>query len=206
MHFHMLETDLNVYALILAAGNSTRMGRPKQLLRWHNRTLLERAIDSANRVLPGRVIVVLGAHAELIRDAINLDSVETVLNPDWQKGIASSIRIGIKALPASAGAVLILLCDQPLVDAAHLTALLSSWQSEPDRIIASQYHLSSGVPALFSAAYFERLQLLAGDKGAKPLLAEFDSCVLKIPFAEAELDIDTPGDFEQLTGQAFAEE
>jgi molybdenum cofactor cytidylyltransferase len=196
----------NVYALILAAGKSARMGRPKQLLRWQGRTLLERAIDSADRVLPERVIVVLGAHAESIQSAINLDAVKTVWNPHWQEGLASSIRAGIEALPASAEAVLIHLCDQPLVDAAHLTALLSSWQSEPGRIIASQYRLSSGVPVLFPAAFFNRLQALSGDKGAKPLLAEFDSCVLKVPFAGAELDIDTPADFEQLTGQAFAEE
>lgn len=193
----------NVYALILAAGNSARMGRPKQLLRWQGRTLLERAIDSANRVLPERVIVVLGAHAESIQSAINLDAVKTVWNPDWQEGLASSIRAGIEVLPASAEAVMILLCDQPLVDAAHLTALLSSWQSEPGRIVASQYRLSSGVPVLFPAAFFHRLQALSGDKGAKPLLAEFDTCVLKIPFAGAELDIDTPTDFEQLTGQAL---
>jgi molybdenum cofactor cytidylyltransferase len=196
----------NVYALILAAGNSTRMGRPKQLLRWQNRTLLERAIDSANRILPERVIVVLGAQAELICETINLDSVKTVRNSAWQNGIASSIRMGVEALPASAESVIILLCDQPLVDTAHLKALLSAWQSEPGRIIASQYHLSSGVPVVFPAAFFNRLQALSGDKGAKPLLAEFESCVLKIPFAGAELDIDTPNDFERLTGQASAEE
>jgi molybdenum cofactor cytidylyltransferase len=196
----------HVYALILAAGGSTRMGRPKQLLRWQGRTLLDQAIDSACQILPGRVIVVLGAHAELIREAINLDSVKMIQNTDWKNGIASSIRLGIDALPASAEAVLIMLCDQPLVDSAHLNTLLSSWQSEPDRIVASQYHLSCGVPALFPAAYFERLRSLTGDKGAKPLLAEFDPCLLKIPLAEAEIDIDTPGDFEQLTGQAFAEE
>lgn len=196
----------HVYALILAAGGSTRMGRPKQLLRWQGRTLLDQAIDSACQILPGRVIVVLGAHAGLIREAINLDSVKMVRNPDWENGIASSIRLGIDTLPASSEAVLIMLCDQPLVDSAHLKALLSSWQSEPGRIVASQYSLSCGVPALFPAAYFERLRSLTGDKGAKPLLAEFDPRVLKIPFAAAALDIDTPDDFEQLTGQAFAEE
>jgi molybdenum cofactor cytidylyltransferase len=196
----------HVYTLILAAGGSTRMGRPKQLLRWQGRTLLDQAIDSACQILPGRVIVILGAHAELIREAINLDSVKMIQNTDWKNGIASSIRQGMKALPATAEAVLVMLCDQPLVDSAHLKALLSSWRSEPERIVASQYHLTSGVPVVFPAAYFGRLRSLSGDKGAKALLAEFDSCVLKIPFAGAGLDIDTPTDFEQLTGQAFAEE
>ncbi|MEC4748176.1 nucleotidyltransferase family protein [Methylomicrobium sp. Wu6] len=196
----------NVYALILAAGGSRRLGRPKQLLRWQGRTLLERAIGSACRVLPGRIIVVLGAHAELIRESLAPDSAETVLNPDWQEGIASSINIGIKALPDSAEAVLIVLCDQPLIDSSHLAALLNAWRNEPDRIVASQYDSSSGVPALFPAAYFNRLQTLTGDRGAKPLLIEFEPSVLKIPSARAELDIDTISDFEHLTGQALAEE
>jgi len=196
----------DVHALILAAGGSRRLGRPKQLLRWQGRTLLERAIDDAREVLRGRVIVVLGAHAEPIRAAIDLSSVATVHNPDWQDGLASSLRSGIEALPASAAAVLILLCDQPLIGAAHLVTMLDAWRNEPGRIVASQYDLSCGVPALFPAAYFDRLKTLTGDKGAKPLLIEFDSCVIKIPLAQAELDIDTRSDFERLTGQALAEE
>lgn len=202
----MPDTYPDSYALILAAGGSRRLGRPKQLLRWQGRTLLENAIDKARAVLGKRVIVVLGAHAEDIHAAIDLDSVKTVTNPDWQAGLASSIRAGIEALPASAQAVLILLCDQPLIGPEHLAKLLGAWQSEPELIVASQYHLSAGVPAVFPSAYFERLRSLTGDKGAKPLLREFDPYVLKIPLAEAGLDIDTPTDFEQLTGQAFAEE
>lgn len=202
----MPEAFPNVYALILAAGGSRRMGRTKQLLRWQGRTLLERAMDCACRVLPGRVIVVLGADAELIREAIELDLVETIQNPGWQEGLASSIRRGMQTLPASSAAVLIMLCDQPLINDAHLIAILDAWRSEPERIVASQYHLSCGVPALFPAAYFDRLQTLNGNKGAKPLLVEFDQNVLKIPFPEAELDIDTPSDFERFTGQAVAEE
>lgn len=196
----------NSYALILAAGGSRRLGRPKQLLRWQGRTLLDTAIDTARAVLGERVIVVLGAQAEAIHAAIDLGSVKTVTNPDWQEGLASSIRAGIKALPASAQAVLILLCDQPLIGPEHLEKLLSAWQSEPDLIVASQYHLSAGVPAVFPVAYFGRLAALTGDQGAKLLLKELDPSVLKIPLSETGLDIDTPTDFEQLTGQAFAEE
>ncbi|MGR8941028.1 MAG: nucleotidyltransferase family protein [Gammaproteobacteria bacterium] len=196
----------NVYALILAAGGSRRLGAPKQLLRWQGRTLLEHAIDSACLVLPGRVIVVLGAQAALIRKTADLEAVKTVQNSAWQDGIASSIRAGIDALPLSAEAVLILLCDQPLIGSRHLAALMTAWQAEPAHIIASQYDLSCGVPALFPSAYFDRLKTLTGDKGAKPLLLEFDRNVRKIPIGRAELDIDTRSDFERLTGQAFAEE
>lgn len=190
----------NVYAIILAAGASSRMGKPKQLLEWRNRPLLEHAIVNARAVLGKRVIVVLGAHAESIQTAINLGEVSVMVNPDWQEGMASSIRAGVQALPESASAVLILLCDQPLINAAHLQNLLNGWQSAPNRIVASQYHHSVGVPALFPVEFFEHLLSLSGDRGAKSLLMRFEDSLLKIPLPEAELDIDSEGDFERLTG------
>jgi molybdenum cofactor cytidylyltransferase len=190
----------NVYAIILAAGASSRMGRPKQLLEWRKRSLLEHAVANAKAVLGERVIVVLGANAEAIQTAIDLRAVTSIVNPDWQEGMASSIRAGIQALPESATATLILLCDQPLVNAAHIRKLLNGWQSAPTRIVACQYHHSVGVPALFPAEFFGHLRGLSGDKGAKPILMKFENSLLKISLTEAELDIDCEGDFERLAG------
>lgn len=190
----------NVYAIILAAGASSRLGSPKQLLEWRNRPLLEHAVVNVRAVLGERVIVVLGAHAESIRTTVDLDGVSSIVNPDWQEGMASSIRAGVQALPESARAVLILLCDQPLIDAAHIRNLLNGWQSAPTRIVASQYHCSVGVPALFPAEFFEHLLALNGDRGAKLVLMKFENSLVKIPLPEAELDIDSVGDFERLTG------
>ncbi|MGZ8916547.1 MAG: nucleotidyltransferase family protein, partial [Methylobacter sp.] len=144
-----------VYAIILAAGASSRMSSPKQLLEWRNRPLLEHAVANARAVLNERVIVVLGAHAESIQTTVDLGGVSSIVNPDWQEGIASSIRAGVRALPGSAGAALILLCDQPLINAAHMQNLLNNWQNAPACIVASQYHHSVGVPALFPAVFFE---------------------------------------------------
>jgi len=190
----------NVYAIILAAGASSRMGSSKQLLEWRNRPLLEHAVLNVRAILHERVIVVLGAHAESIQAAIDLDAVTSIVNPDWQEGMASSIRAGIRALPGSAAAALILLCDQPLINAAHIQNLLNGWQSAPTQIVASQYHHSIGVPALFPAEFFEHLLTLKGDRGAKPLLIKFEKSLLKIPLPEAELDIDNAEDFDYLTG------
>ena len=190
----------NVYAIILAAGASSRMGRPKQLLEWQNQSLLEHAIQTARSVLNERVIVVLGAHAEVIQMAADLDAVTTIVNPDWQEGIASSIRTGIQALPASAEAGLILLCDQPLINSRHIQTILSAWQNEPTRIVASRYNQSIGVPTLFPAEFFRPLMELKGDRGAKHVLMEFSENLLAIPLPEAELDIDSAGDFDHLTG------
>ena len=117
----------NVYAIILAGGGSSRLGRPKQLLKWQNQSLLEHAIQNARAFLNERVIVVLGAHAELIQPAVDLDGITTIVNPNWQAGVASSIKAGVHALPASATAVLFLLCDQPLINPTHIQTILNSW-------------------------------------------------------------------------------
>jgi len=191
----------NVYAIILAAGSSSRMGNPKQLLEWRNRPLLAHAITNTREILHDRVIVVLGAHAELIQTSIDLGDVTSVVNSQWQEGMASSIRAGVQALPASAAAVLIVLCDQPLINAEHIQNLLSGWQHAPTHIVVSEYHQSVGVPVVFPAEFFTDLLVLKGDRGAKPLILYFKDRLLKIPLLEAELDIDKPEDFELLINQ-----
>ncbi|AMK79235.1 MULTISPECIES: nucleotidyltransferase family protein [Methylomonas] len=188
----------NVYAVILAAGASSRMGSPKQLLIWQDRPLLTHALANAQAVLAERIVVVLGANAEAIKTAIDLNDVSVALNPDWAYGMAGSIRAGIEALPATAGAVLLMLCDQPLINAAHLQNLVQAWQHAPERIVVSQYAESFGVPAVFPAAFFAQLAGLTGDRGAKPLLMQFEESLVNVPFREAELDIDTQGDYLRL--------
>ncbi len=183
-----------IYCIILAAGASSRLGSPKQLLAWQGIPLLEHAITNVRVVLDERVIVVLGANAELIQSLIPLNAVTTIINPNWQEGMAASIRTGIQTLPPTATAALIMLCDQPFITAAHLAKLVQTWQKEPDKIVACQYYQSIGVPAVFPSEFFRQLLTLKGDKGAKSILAQFESRVLKIAMPEAEIDIDKPED------------
>jgi molybdenum cofactor cytidylyltransferase len=196
----MLAAINNVHAIILAAGASSRMGSPKQLLIWQDRPLLAHAIDSARSVLAERIVVVLGANAEAIKAAVDLNGISVVLNPDWADGMAGSIRAGIQALPTTASAVLLMLCDQPLIGAAHLQNLLQVWQHAPERIVVSQYAESFGVPAVFPATFFAQLAGLSGDRGAKPLLMQYLETLVKVPLPEAALDIDTQSDFQRLPG------
>ncbi len=188
--------NADFYAIILAAGASSRLGSPKQLALWQGRPLLEHAIDNAVTLLPGHTFVVLGAHAETIQTTIDLTRTVPIFNPAWQEGIASSIRSGIDALPASAKAALILLCDQPLINRAALQALLTAAQRFPARIIASHYYQSVGVPALFPAGYFPELMNLQGDRGAKAVLLKFIDELMTIPLPQAEFDVDSPRDLE----------
>ncbi|HBA67293.1 MAG TPA: nucleotidyltransferase family protein [Methylococcaceae bacterium] len=196
----------NVYAVILAAGASRRLGSPKQLLEWRGRTLLGNTIENARSLLNERVIVVMGSQAQTIQEKVDLNGVVAVVNSDWQAGIASSIRAGIDSLPVNADGVLMLLSDQPLVGYQAMQCLLTQWRIEPSRIAASQYHDTVGVPALFPSAFFGALRSLRGDRGAKSLLLQFEDKLQKIPLPEAELDIDTREDFDHLSGHYDAGE
>ena len=188
----------NVYALVLAAGASSRMGSAKQLLPWQGKTLLEQALSTAQQLLAERVIVILGANAELIQNQINLDGTSSVINHDWQLGMAGSLQLGIKSLPADCQAILILLCDQPLITSQHLQQLLQIWLSHPQQIVASAYAQGLGVPVIFPAHYFTKLQVLTGDQGAKRLLRDYAAQVISVEIPQAALDIDRIEDYQRL--------
>ena len=189
----------NLYAIILAAGKSSRMSNtPKQLLKWQNRSLLEHTLHHVRNLFKERIILVLGAHHDLITANLDLNSVNTLINPDWKLGISSSIQAGLKALPADATGAIIILSDQPLIKDQHFETLVNTWQARPTHIVASEYHHSVGVPAIFPKQLFAELHELKGDQGAKAILLKYADTLLKVPLPEAELDIDSPEDFITL--------
>jgi molybdenum cofactor cytidylyltransferase len=185
--------------IILAAGSSSRLGKPKQNLVYKGQTLLQRAIATAATSVCRPVIVVLGANEEMIKPTIESDSVNIIHNPEWQEGMASSIGAGIKALQKiepEAGAVILMLCDQPFVGAALLHQLV---QKKSDKgIVASGYNETIGAPVLFGAVYFDELLLLKGQEGAKKLLLKYPDDVIAVPFPLGGIDIDTMEDYEKL--------
>lgn len=191
-----------VAAVILAAGASRRLGRPKQLLRYQGETLLGRAIRLAREAALHPVIVVLGADREKICETVETGDAIVVINDEWQEGIASSMRAGLGALsrisPPSAG-VLFMPCDQPRLTAEHLRGLLAAFRADGGpAIAASVYSGMRGVPAVFPALVFQQLAKLSGDRGARGLLAHPPCDLMEVPFEGGELDIDFPGDLAQL--------
>lgn len=192
----------DVYAIILAAGASRRFGSPKQLADWQDRTLIQHAVQVAQSVFGNHVIVMIGAHLDRVEAALMRYTVKVVLNSQWSEGIAASIRAGIKAVPGTARAAMVMLCDQPLVTSASLQQLTDTWQQHPDTIVASEYDGTRGAPALFPAASFSDLMKLEGDRGAKHLLNNPQSNVRTVCLPEAATDIDTTEDFEQLLALA----
>ena len=173
-----------VGAIVLAAGASTRLGRPKQLVTLGTENLLERSIRVAREVPCSPILVVLGAFAELIREQSKLDGVHEVLNLNWQEGMASSIRAGVDALPDLDG-VLLMVCDMPAVTSAHLRAL-----SDSGDVKASSYAGRRGVPAYLPKTTFAALKSLRGDRGARAILKDAASVLLP----NGELDVDSEED------------
>jgi molybdenum cofactor cytidylyltransferase len=180
-----------IAGVVLAAGASTRLGEPKQLVTIAGETLLERTVRIAREAGCTPVVVVLGAaHIEILANA-RLTDTAPVINDHWQEGMASSIRLGVRTLESiarDAEGVLLMTCDQPAITAQHLTLLMTKQE-----IRASRYAGRNGVPAYFPEKYFSQLMELTGDSGARTLLAQARSEIL----LHGELDIDTADDLAQ---------
>lgn len=187
--------------LLLSAGDSSRMGQPKQLLPWGNKTLIEHQIQI--RLQSGQdVIVVLGGHSDKVLPVVEKLPVTVLLNNEWDDGMGSSIAYGIKMLNKKfpkADGVLISLLDQPLVTISHFEKMLSSFQSGYQQIIVSQSVSGwSGVPAIFDKFYFEELKKLKGKEGARKIINKHLSVVKNIECGNLLEDIDTPDAYQQL--------
>lgn len=186
---------MSISVIILAAGRSARLGSPKQLLEYKGRTLLEHAIDVAKPL--GEVIVVTGAAP--VDEHINDPDIVLLRNNQWEEGMGSSIRCGIRyVMDRGCEAAIIMVCDQPYVTTALLGKLLGLYKAEGKGIVASVYDERPGTPALFDRSVFERLLLLRGDKGAKQVIMDHKEIASFLPFPEGITDIDTPSDYEKL--------
>jgi molybdenum cofactor cytidylyltransferase len=182
-------------AVILAAGAATRMGSTKQLLQFRGRTLVEGAIFEAQQAGFVPVVVVLGARADEVGQAVARTSAETVVNHNWASGMGSSIKAGMAKIPPDVEGVAILLSDQPFVTAEHLSQMALLFRSP---ILAARYAGTVGVPALFRREVFATLQQMPDDAGARDLLRGGDVAVEPFDLPEAATDIDTPADFAAL--------
>lgn len=184
--------------ILLAAGSSARMGQPKQLLRWGEQTLIEYKIQLLLKT--GQpLVVVLGANSGLIIPVIKKYEASIILNNNWEKGMGTSVSCGIRKVELdfpNANAVLIALPDQPLIPLSHYLALFNTFQKEKRQIIASKSESGwQGVPALFDRFYFEELQKLNGETGAKTIIRQYPANVISLLCNEITEDVDTPENY-----------
>lgn len=192
---------MNVAVMILAAGQSTRLGSPKQLVPFRGKSLLQHTIDEAKAIGPAELMVILGANHELIMGQINEDpDLLIVHNHLWDEGMASSIRSGIRhMMNRSYEAVIILVCDQPFVTSSLLEQLVHRFRKDQHHIVAAEYDGIPGTPALFHRSLFEELMQLKGDKGAKQVILRHKDSAGFVGFPNGITDIDTPADVDALS-------
>ncbi len=191
----------NIGIIVLAAGASKRLGKPKQLLYFRGETLLKRAAKIAVASGCQPVIVVLGANAENLAREIEEFDVEIVENLDWENGMGTSIQTGLKRLlqicPDISG-VILMVCDQPFVSVELIRNLITSFRLSDAPIVACAYGDTIGVPALFSRQIFPELSALIADNGARKIIYRYRESVFKIPFEAGAVDVDTERDYLNL--------
>jgi molybdenum cofactor cytidylyltransferase len=189
-----------VAALILAAGASSRMGRPKQLLDWDGRPLVRTAAEVALAARLDPLLVVVGGAQAEVANALTGLPLRIIANPDYAAGQSTSLRAGIAALDQDADAVVVLLSDQPFVTAAIVEQLVAEWQASGAAIVAPTYAGQRGNPVLFARAIFPELLAVQGDQGARAVLATDRARVRLVAFDDPRplADIDTLEDYERL--------
>ncbi len=188
--------------IVLAAGGSRRLGRPKQLLRLHGQSLLRRAVLLAVQTQPQRLLVVLGADAERMADELLGLPVEIVPNPDWSEGLASSLRAASAAAASSEAPALILGCDQPGLVSEHLFTLLALSASSRSGCAATFYCERVGIPAVVSSKLLAQAQRLHGDRGLGSALNDLPlDAIGTLPAPELAHDLDTLADCERAIAQ-----
>ncbi|WP_316822909.1 nucleotidyltransferase family protein [Pedobacter gandavensis] len=187
--------------IILAAGNSSRLGKPKQLLNYQGETLLGIVSKAAIETTCEPVVVVLGAYAQEISANHHHPAIQYVINEHWEKGMSSSIAVGISAVLAQDKDIqqlIIAVSDQPFISAEVFKTLMSTQSKTNKGIVASSYANTTGTPVLFYKNYFPKLLSLQGNEGAKYLLNKYPEDCSSLVFELGDIDIDTTSDYDNL--------
>lgn len=191
----------NTGIIILAAGGSTRFGRPKQIFKYQGETLVRRAAMTALEANAGPVIFSLGADHEAVERELSDLEVTSVFNAEWRSGMSSSLISAVKYLEQehpNIDAVVFMLCDQPLISSTMLLKLIALYEETDAAIVASEYEDTLGVPALFDRSTFDELLKLSGDEGARSVIRKHNDRVQRVSMPEAGFDIDSLTDVEAL--------
>lgn len=189
-----------VAGIILAAGSSSRMGRPKQLLSFRGRSVIECIIDSALNSSLCKLVVVLGHKAGVLGPLLANRDVKVVINADYARGQSSSIQAGLQSVRAEVDAVLFLLGDQPLITPEVIDGILAAYASSQAPIVIPVFDGRRGNPVLFDHQTFERIDSLSGDTGARVLFQEYADRIVEVPMNDSSVhfDVDTEQDYQTL--------
>jgi molybdenum cofactor cytidylyltransferase len=194
----------SIYAIVLAAGSATRFGSSKQLAEWNGEKLVRRATAVAAKSCGTRTVLVTGHDWNAVYTACKPLSGYFIINEEHAAGIGTSLALAVRSIRHVASAVIVLLADQPMVSAEHVSNLIEKWSGDEREIVASAYANTCGVPALFASASFEKLSALTGDQGARHLLDDPQFEIRRVDFEDAAKDIDTVADLARLSRSAHS--
>ncbi|WP_294286546.1 nucleotidyltransferase family protein [uncultured Chryseobacterium sp.] len=184
--------------IILAAGSSSRLGEPKQLLEYKGKTLLRHTLDEASKIT-SQIVVVTGEENPRITEQIS--GFHKIQNENRAEGMASSLKVGLQEtirLFPDTEQFIFTVCDQPFISASVFKALIEKKKNSPKGIVASAYADTLGVPVLFSSTYTEKLFNLNGQEGARKLIQQYIDDTDSVSFEAGSWDIDTPEDYKKL--------
>ncbi len=201
----VLQVHEKVAGILLAAGGSARMGRPKQTLLWQGKPLVRHVAEAARASRLASLVVVTGCASEEVAQALLGLDVQHVYNPDWQAGQSTSIRLGLEALQDNIGAAVFLLADQPMVTAQLIDALLDAHACTLAPIIAPLVQGARGNPVLFDRSTFSDLRQLQGDQGGRALFSHYPLSFVPWNDSRLNIDVDTPEEYQRLLEVAYDE-
>ena len=188
-----------IAAVVLAAGRSTRMGRPKLMLEIAGRTVIQRVVDHVRQSRCDRIVVVVGDAADHVAAAVRGPGVHVVVNERYAEGMGTSIAAGVSALPAECEAAVVLLGDQPRLPAASIDALIDAYRTTGKPLVASRHGAVTGAPTLIARALFDEARRLAGDVGGRWLIDRHPDLVAEVPLSpDLAVDLDTPEEFARV--------
>jgi molybdenum cofactor cytidylyltransferase len=188
-----------VSAVILAAGGSSRMGKPKQLLEIGGKTLVSIVIENILASIIDEIIIVTQPDLPLIGDN-EYPEIKRIINKDWQRGQSSSMKTGLGAVDERTDAVIFFMADQPMVDTGIINRLILTFQETEKPIISPLYNGKKGAPVIFKKRIFDELNLIQGDRGGRDLLEAYPVEYVNIDMPLAAMDVDTPEEYEKLRG------
>ncbi len=188
-----------IWALVLAAGESKRMGTPKMLLSYDESTIIETVIDRIGKSQVRKTMVVIGAEKEAISKHLSGSPVEICENPRYMEGMFSSVHLGFQMIPAEADAIMVFLGDQPMIRPELIDMIIESWKHSGKGIVVPVHHKRRGHPVLIDAKYREAVNHLDPEKGLRMLLTNYSHDVLELDtkFSSVLRDIDTASDYQR---------
>lgn len=200
MHYTVEQCSI----IVLAAGMSSRLGSPKQLLNYKGKSLLQHSVHEAMQTTMRPIVVVIGANKEIIKKELRGLDVEVAENERWAQGMSGSLHCGLaaaKKVNKHFDGIIFMVSDQPFVSVSLLNNLLKTQQETGLPMIASDYGDKLGTPVLFHKSFFSELMKLSGDAGARKLIEQNPDMVATVAFLKGNIDIDTKEDYEALLQQ-----